>query len=272
MQTHGSDRQFGQEVATLYQDLLVPLIFAPYARYLASRIASLPAGRVLELAAGTGAVTRELSARLPPGAEIVATDLNETMLAVAQKQGTRRPVVWRQADAMALPFDDASFDVIACQFGTMFFPDKAHAFAEARRVLRPGGTLLFSVWDRIETNDFAWVIQEAVAGVFPHDPPRFLERLPHGYFSRDAIARDLGQGGFPGAPAIQAVVAESAAGTPAIPAAAYCQGTPLRNEIVARDATLLDAVTEVATAAMAARFGPGRVTGRIQALVVDITR
>ncbi|UGB39836.1 class I SAM-dependent methyltransferase [Frateuria soli] len=272
MQTHGSDRRFGEDIATLYQDLLVPLIFAPYARDLASRLASLPAGRVLELAAGTGAVTRELSARLPPGAEIVATDLNETMLAVAQRQGTPGPVVWQQADAMALPFDDASFDAVACQFGTMFFPDKAQAFAEARRVLRPGGTLLFSVWDRIETNDFAWVIQEAVAGVFPEDPPRFLERLPHGYCARDAIARDLAQGGFRGPPAIRTVVAESAAATPAIPAAAYCQGTPLRNEIVARDATRLEAATEAAIAAIAARFGTGRVTGRIQALVVGIAR
>jgi SAM-dependent methyltransferase len=272
MQTPGNDRRFGEDIAALYQDLLVPLIFAPYAVDLAHRLAPLPVASVLELAAGTGVVTRELASRLAAGVQLVATDLNEAMLAVARAHGTSRPVRWRQADAMALPFGDASFDAVVCQFGAMFFPDRAHAFAEARRVLRPGGTLLFNVWDRIETNDFAWVIQEAVAGLFPHDPPRFLERLPHGYFSASAIAGDLADAGFTARPVVETVTAASPAASPAIPAVAYCQGTPLRNEIEARDASRLQAATEAATAAMAARFGAGPVTGRIQALVVRIER
>lgn len=272
MQMPGNDRRFGRDIAALYQELLVPLIFAPYAVDLATRLATRPVASVLELAAGTGVVTRELASRLPPGVQLVATDLNETMLAVAQKMGTSRPVLWRQADAMALPFADASFDAVVCQFGAMFFPDRARAFAEARRVLQPGGTLLFNVWDRIETNDFARVIQDAVAGLFPDDPPRFLERLPHGYGSSSDIARDLAQAGFAGKPVIETVTAESMAETPAIAAVAYCQGTPLRNEIVARDASRLDAATEAATAAVSARFGTGPVTGRIQALVVRIER
>ena len=272
MQTPGNDRRFGEDIATLYQRLLVPMIFAPYAVDLAGRLASLPVTSVLELAAGTGVVTRELALRLAPEVQLVATDLNETMLAVARKQGTSRPVAWRQADAMTLPFGDAAFDAVVCQFGAMFFPDRAHAFAEARRVLRPGGTLLFNVWDRIETNDFAWVIQEAVAGLFPDDPPRFLQRLPHGYFSASAIARDLAEAGFAGTPAIETLTAQSLAETPAIVALAYCQGTPLRNEIVARDAKRLEEATDAATAAMTARFGTGPVTGRIQALVVRIAR
>jgi SAM-dependent methyltransferase len=267
-----NDTRFSDAVAVLYQDLLVPLIFAPYATDLAARLAPLQPVRVLELAAGTGVVTRELAARLDPGVELVATDLNEAMLAVAKAQGTARDVSWRQADAMALPFEDASFDAVVCQFGAMFFPDKAHAFAEARRVLRPGGTLLFNTWDRIETNDFAWVVSEAVAGLFPDDPPRFLARLPHGYFSTEAIARDLAGGGFAGPPRIATVTATSRADTPGLAALAYCQGTPLRGEIEARHGASLEQATAVATAAMTARFGAGPVAGRIQALVVQVAR
>lgn len=272
MQASRSDIRFGDEVAALYQDLLVPLIFEPYAVDLVTRLVPLAAASVLELAAGTGVVTRELAARLAPGVRLVATDLNESMLAVAQAQGTARAVAWRQADAMALPFDDASFDAVVCQFGAMFFPDKAHAFAEARRVLRPGGTFLFNVWDRIETNDFAWVVSDAVAWLYPDDPPRFLERLPHGYFSATAIARDLAQAGFGAQPVIDTVTASSRAETPRIAALAYCQGTPLRGEIEARDPTGLEAATLAASEALATRFGAGPLTGRIQALVVGIRR
>lgn len=272
MPTPGNDARFDDAVAALYQSLLVPLIFEPYAVDLAVRLACLPAASVLELAAGTGVVTRELAARLAPGVRLVATDLNEAMLAVAQAQGAARAVAWRQADAMALPFGDASFDAVACQFGAMFFPDKARAFAEARRVLRPGGTFLFNVWDRIETNDFAWAVSDAVAERYPDDPPRFLERLPHGYFSTVAIAHDLASAGFTTQPVIETVTASSRAQTPYLAALAYCQGTPLRGEIEARDPVGLEAATLAAAEALATRFGAGPVAGRIQALVVAITR
>ena len=272
MPTPGNDIRFDNAVAALYQSLLVPLIFEPYAVDLAVRLARLPAASVLELAAGTGVVTRELAARLAPGARLVATDLNESMLAVAQAQGTARAVTWRQADAMALPFDDASFDAVACQFGAMFFPDKARAFAEARRVLRPGGTFLFNVWDRVETNDFAWVVSDAVAERYPDDPPRFLERLPHGYCSAAAIAHDLASAGFATQPVIETVTASSRAQTPYLAALAYCQGTPLRGEIEARDPAGLEAATLAAAEALATRFGAGPVAGRIQALIVGVTR
>jgi len=174
----------------------VPLIFGAYAEDLARRVATRPVRRVLEIAAGTGVVTRALAAALPAGVEIVATDLNPAMIDHAQTIGTSRPVTWRQADAMQLPFEDVEFDAIVCQFGVMFFPDKPKAFAEARRVLGPRGVFLFNVWDRIEENDFADTVTDAVATMFPADPPRFLARTPHGYHDRGAIARDLMQGGF----------------------------------------------------------------------------
>jgi SAM-dependent methyltransferase len=250
----------------------VPLIFEPYAADLARRIADLArrvggrrVSRVLEIAAGTGVATRALDAALPDTAEIVATDLNADMLEEARAHGTRRPIDWRTGDAMALPFDDASFDCIACQFGVMFFPDKARAFAEARRVLAPGGALVFNLWDRIEDNEFAHVVTDALAELFPADPPRFMARTPHGYHDATTIRRDLAGGGFPEA-RIDTVTERSRAPSARDVAIAYCQGTPLRSEIEARGS--LEQATLAATRALESRFGSGPVDGKIQALVV----
>ena len=173
---------------------------------------------------------------------------------------------------MSLPFGDGTFDAVLCQFGAMFFPDKAAAFAEARRVLRPGGTFLFNVWDRIEENEFAECVTQAMAGLFPTDPPRFLARLPHGYHDQMAISAAIVQGGFTGAKVFDTVTAQSPAESPRMVAIAYCQGTPLRNEIEARDASILGKATEIATAAIGQRFGVGHVTGKIQAIVIAATR
>src|SRR3954470_11497730 len=149
-----ADHGFLGSLPKVYQSHLVPLIFEPYAADLGNRLAERSVSRVLEMAAGTGAVTRVLASLLPASVDIVASDLNQAMLDQAVAMGTKRPVEWRQADAMQLPFEDGAFDAVVCQFGVMFFPDKAKAFAEARRVLLPGGLLMFSVWDRIEENEF----------------------------------------------------------------------------------------------------------------------
>ena len=264
------DKLFAGSIPGLYETYLVPLIFEPYAADLKSRIASRNVTRVLEIAAGTGVVTRALAAALRPDVGIVATDLNQAMLDQAAALGTARPVVWQQADAMALPFANAEFDAVVCQFGAMFFPDKAKAFSEAHRVLKPGGVFLFNVWDRIGENQFADVVTAALESVFPDDPPRFLARTPHGYHDRTVIARDLANGGF-GKPAqIETVAARSRAASPRIPAVAYCQGTPLRNEIEARDASRLGEATDAAADAIARRFGSGPVDGAIQALVITV--
>jgi len=264
-----ADTVFDQSVPQLYETHLVPLIFEPYATDLAERLVSRSLTRVLEIAAGTGVATRKLAALLPEDVAIVATDLNQPMLDQAAKIGVARPVEWRQADAMRLPFKDASFDAVVCQFGVMFFPDKPQAFAEARRVVRPGGVFIFSAWDRIEENEFADVLTTAVGTLFPADPPRFLARTPHGYHDRAAIARDVVNGGFT-RPHIDTVAARSRATSARIPAVAYCQGTPLRNEIEARDPSRLAEATDVAANAIAQRFGRGPVDGKIQAHVVTV--
>jgi SAM-dependent methyltransferase len=267
-----ADRAFAGSIPQLYERYLVPLIFEPYADDLVERVRAIAPARVLEIAAGTGVVTRRLAAVLVPDTSIMATDLNPPMLEHARALGTARPVDWQQADAMALPFADQSFDAVVCQFGVMFFPDRATAFAEARRVLRPGGTLLFNVWDRLEANDFADTVTAGLAGRYPADPPRFLARTPHGYCDIAAIARDVAQGGFAARAAVDTVARRSRADAPSAPAIAYCQGTPLRGEIEARDACGLAAATEQAAQAIARRFGPGPVEGGIRAHVVTVVR
>lgn len=271
MDAHDADKVFAGSVPELYDTLMVPLIFAPYAEDIAVRAAACAPRRVLEVAAGTGAVTRALARSLPEGVAIVATDLNPPMLDRAAAVGTSRPVTWQQADAQQLPFDDGSFDLLICQFGAMFFPDKPKAFAEARRVLAPGGTLLFNVWDRIETNAFAHVVTRTVADLFPANPPVFLARTPHGYHTPLLVEADLRRGGFTTPVACDVVSARSRAGSARAASVAYCQGTPLRGELEAFGADAVSGATDACTKALAAQFGAGPVEGEIQALVFTVT-
>jgi SAM-dependent methyltransferase len=267
------DKVFSGSVPQAYDTHLVPLIFEPYAADLVEQLRGLAPARILETAAGTGVVTRTLSAGLATTTSIVATDLNLAMLHQGMAVGTRLPVQWQYADAMRLPFPDASFDAVVCQFGVMFFPVKAQAFKEARRVLRPGGVFLFNVWDRLVENEFAETVATAVAAVFPGDPPGFLGRTPYGYYDLQLIQRDLAAGGFTGSPQIRrGVPARSRAASPDIPAVAFCQGTPLRNDIELRDPSRLGEATAAATEAIAARFGRGPVDGKIQAHVIMVAR
>lgn len=269
-----ADKVFAGAIPEIYQRYLVPMLFAPYAADLAGRATALLPRQVLEVAAGTGTVTRELARRLAPEAAIVATDLNPPMLARAQAIGVARPVTWQPADAMQLPFDDGMFDVVICQFGAMFFPDKPQAFAEARRVLRPGGVLLFNVWDRIEDNDFANVITRALTRLYPDTPPTFMARTPHGYHQLDQVAADLRQGGFASAPSFHTLAASSRADSSGIAAIAFCHGTPLRAELEAKGPDGLARATDTAAHALAQAFGDGAmdvpIDGRMQAHIVMI--
>jgi ubiquinone/menaquinone biosynthesis C-methylase UbiE len=263
------DKVFAGSIPEFYERFLVPLIFEPYALDLAGRLAKANPGAVLETAAGTGVLTRAMAAALPAQARMTVTDLNQPMLDHAKsRQPAGRRVEWKQADALALPFDDQSFDAVACQFGAMFFPDKVQGYREARRVLKPGGRFFFNVWDRIEDNEFADVITQELATVFPNDPPRFLARTPHGYHDEKQIRAELKAAGF-GNVSVDAVDARSKAASPRDPAVAYCQGTPLRSEIEARGAPGLEEATNKAAEAMARRFGTGAVDGRIRALVIS---
>ena len=262
------DVGFTGSIPEMYERYLVPLIFEPYAEDLTERVAGLESRSVLEVACGTGVVTRALSAGLDEAVSITATDLNQPMVDHAADIGTERSVTWQQADVMSLPFPDDSFDAVVCQFSAMFFPDRPKAFAEIRRVLTPGGVFLFNVWDSIDSNEFADVVTAAAATVFPEDPPRFLPRTPHGYFDHSQITADVRSAGYTGSTTFEVLEARSRAATARIPAVAYCQGTPLRNEIEDRDPDLLDEVTSVAAEAIADRFGQTDVDGLIRGIVV----
>lgn len=263
-----TDKVFAGSIPKLYDEYLVPLIFADFAADMAARVAALAPSSVLEIAAGTGAVTRALAARLPTDVRYVATDLNEPMLAIAAERLADDPrLSWRRADAQSLPFDAAAFDVVCCQFGAMFFPDRIMAYGEAKRVLTPGGVFLFNVWDRIEDNELAHEVTSALSALFPDDPPRFLARTPHGYCDETIIATELKAAGFRDV-AIARRTAISRAPTPAYAAIAYCQGTPLRSEIESRAADGLQAATDKATAAIATRWGSATVEAKMQGLVI----
>jgi ubiquinone/menaquinone biosynthesis C-methylase UbiE len=247
-----SDKLFVGSMPTLCDRYLGPFIFEPYAQDLAARAARLAPQRLLETAAGTGIVTRALARTLPATVAITATDLNQAMVDYAATQTEARNVSWRQADALALPFADGAFDTVACQFGVMFFPDKPAGYREALRVLRPGGCFLFSVWDRIEENEISRVLTDAVAALFPADPPRFLARTPHGYHDVAVIREQLAQAGFA---RVEIATIEKRGRAPS-----------------PRDAGRLAEATEAAASAIAARFGPGPVEGKIQAHVIAATR
>jgi len=267
-----SDKVFAGSIPKFYDTLMVPLIFQAYGDHMATLVSALSPASVLETAAGSGVVTRALAPRLGASTRYVVTDLNQPMLDyAASRQGADGRIEWRQADALALPFEDASFDAVCCQFGAMFFPDRVAGYKEARRVLNPGGRFLFSVWDRLEDNEFADEVTQATATVFPQDPPRFLARTPHGYHDVDLIREELGRAGF-GDIVIDTRAEQSRAASAREVAVAYCQGTPLRNEIEARDAGQLQLVMERASQAIAARHGEGPVAAKIQAHVISAAR
>jgi ubiquinone/menaquinone biosynthesis C-methylase UbiE len=263
-----ADKVFAGSIPENYDRYLVPLIFESFAEDMARRAARILPNNVLETAAGSGVVTRALAPRLSPNTRYVVTDLNQPMLDfAAARQAADSRISWRKADAQALPFEDAAFDLVCCQFGVMFFPDRQSGYREARRVLRPGGCFLFNVWDRIEENVFANDVTNALAEVFPNDPPRFLERTPHGHHDTALIRRELEQSGFSSV-TIETRAEQSRAPSPRHPAVAYCQGTPLRNEIEARDAGKLEAATSHAASAIASKHGNGEVAAKIQAHVI----
>lgn len=242
-----ADSAFTGSIPTLYHNRLGPLLFEPYAWDMAQRVAALRPERILETAAGTGIVTGAMMREIPK-AEIVATDLNQAMLDVAAGRLMSWRVTFQAADAQALPFEDESFDVVVCQFGVMFFPDRIAAYREAKRVLKPGGRFLFNVWDRIDRNPVTSALSAAVSGMFPNDPPSFARRVPFGYHDKAAVEADLREAGFTD------IVAETVEKTSKVDAQAaaegMCTGSPMRAEIEERDPARLDEAIEAATASL----------------------
>jgi len=260
-----ADRTWAGSMPEIYDRCLGEALFAPPAADLAQRAAAIGPSRVLELAAGTGVLTRALVDALP-GAEITATDLNQAMV---DHGAARIPQArWQQADAMQLPFEDDSFDLVVCQFGVMFFPDKPVAYAEAARVLAPGGRFLFNAWERLELNDLAALLVDSVEDVLPGGVPNFLAAVPYGYHDPAVITADLAAADL----RVEdlTTVTLSGSGTSAAEVAeGFCQGTPLRARLEAVGS--LAEVTAQVAAALTATLGSGPVSGRLTAHVVTAT-
>jgi ubiquinone/menaquinone biosynthesis C-methylase UbiE len=180
-------------------------------------------------------------------------------------------LTWLACDATSLPFLNATFDALVCQFGVMFFPDKPKAFSEAARVLRKDGTFLFNVWDRIAANDFVAIATDVLTKRFPDDPPQFMERVPHGVFDTDLLTKQLQTAGFAKVD-VDVVEYISKSATPMDAATAYCQGTPLRNEILARDPDGLGRCTQAVATALQSHLGPGPIKGKIRAFVLTASK
>ena len=223
------DLRFSGSVPANYEQYMVPLLFRPYAEVMAQRAAEFGPRRVLETAAGTGVVTAAL-ARALPDAEIVATDLNQAMLDVAAERATSANVSFRQADALDLPFGDAEFDLVVCQFGVMFYPDKVRGNSEARRVLREGGRYLVAIWDDISRNHLSNLAHETLQQLFPDNPPMFMKRGPFSYGDTEAIERDLTAAGFSSVE-IDTIELTSRSASAEEAARGLCYGSPMRVEL-----------------------------------------
>jgi len=237
-----------------YHTRLVPLLFEWYARDLADRVFARDPADVLETAAGTGVVTQELADRCGEGSSLTATDFSPAMLDVARGAvGPERAVSFKQADATALPFEDGSFDAVACQFGVMFFPDEALGYREAARVLKPGGQFCFNVWDDLERNPIAGCLHEVLCGLAPADPPNFLA-LPFRELDVTTMVRDLQAAGFD--EVVVSVLARPCRAESATSVVgAYLNGSPLGKQV--KELGLCEAGAAAAVRAMAQRYAGG---------------
>jgi SAM-dependent methyltransferase len=260
-----SDRDFTGSLPDLYDRHLGRLFFSPYAADIGERASATGAGNILELAAGTGIATEVLATALPR-ARIEATDLNDGMIGLAASRRPLPTVRWSVADATELPFPNGTFDLVVCQFGVMFFPDRLRAFREARRVLSTDGTFLFNVWDGLEHNDVARIVSAAAGAVFPADPPLFIQRTPHGYGDPLPIENDLRKAGFSHV-AYDVVAKRSHAPSARHAAIGLCEGTPLRHEINARDPERMRDVIDTATRELERALGDGAIDAAMRAYV-----
>lgn len=267
---NSTDTVFAGSIPAMYDRYMVPLLFRPYAEEVARRARGFMPGHVLETAAGTGIVTEALYQALPD-AEIIATDLNAPMLEVAAQRVRSDKVAFEPADALDLRFADASFDLVVCQFGVMFFPDKVRANSEARRVLRDGGRYLLVIWDSVERNLATKVAGAAVAELFPDDTAAFYERIPFRYHERTVIEADLRAAGF-GEVDLETVELRSRAASARDAALGLTQGSPMRSEIEKRGSDVLARATDAAERALRQFEGPDGFDAPMSAHIVTATR
>ena len=257
--------QFTGSIPAAYDRYLGPMLFEPYAEDLAARLAVPPTAAVLELACGTGILTQRLRRALPVTATLTATDLNEPMLAYARGKLPNAPITWQPADAQALPFPDRGFDAVACQFGVMFFPDKARAFAEVRRVLKPHGLFVFNTWLGLEENSFGRIARDTVARYFTSDPPTFYD-VPFGFHDVPAI-RGLLRAARLNLVSCESVELEARSPTAQDAARGLVTGNPVILDVTERATAPAEEIIGAVAAALAAEGGAAPLRLPMRALV-----
>lgn len=257
MAKQSSTADFVGSIPEIYDTLLGPVLFEFSAADMARRVAATVTGpvKILEVACGTGVSTRFLATHLPVGSEILATDLNEAMLAhAARVNGSLPGVTYSQADALDLPFRDGMFDAVVCQFGIMFFPNKGQGMHEMARVLKPGGLLALNVWDSLQENPSAQIMDDAVKSHFENDPPRFFE-TPFG-----SITPETGKALYvaAGLPNVSVSTLKEYVHVPDYYnlARGYITGSPVALEIQNRATVSPEDVITTAAKALEERFGP----------------
>jgi len=265
-----TDTVFAGSIPAMYDRNMVPLIFQPYADLVAAKAKAFGPARILETAAGTGVVTEALHRALPQ-AQIFATDLNPPMLEQAERRVHAPNIRYQQADALDLPFEDGSFDLVLCQFGVMFFPDKVRGNSEARRVLRDGGQYMLVIWDSVHRNLATKVAGAAVAELFPDDAAAFYERVPFRYHDQAVIEDDLRAAGFTKIH-IETVELRSRAASARDAAIALAQGTPMRTELEKHGAGALERATDCAAQALRQFEGPDGFDAPMSAHIVTATK
>ena len=260
---------FSGSVPNTYHTFLGPMIFDAYAKDMTARLARVfkPQSGVLELAAGTGIVTKQVLASLPPTAKLTVTDISEPMLGVAKAALSDPRLTFQPADACQLPFPDRYFDTLLCQYGVMFFPDKVQAMKDARRVLAPGGTYIFNIWDSFEHNPIPRTVHETLASLIPANPIPFLAKMPFGYSDRAEIERVTRAGGFSNV-AIETVEFPSSAPSAADAARAWVEGTPILAALTERGITDPAPIRIEVEKALATKFGNSPCRASMRAIVV----
>lgn len=258
---------FGGSMPGYYDGIMAAGQFDTFAQDLVDRVSAKPAGGVLELACGTGVATRRLRERLHKDARLVASDLSEAMLGFAQRKLAALPgIEWRRADAGALPFGDGEFGALVCAFGVMFVPDKKRLFAELRRVLKPGGELVFNVWDGIDANPHSRATNEVFMSLFPGDPEMRFD-LPFAFNDQPLLRSLLAGAGF-AAVRIEPVTREVRFRSARELAIGQLRGTP-RGTLLEKRGLDIEAIIEKCAAALARVGGAEPYRGSARALAIE---
>ncbi|MBS1902236.1 MAG: class I SAM-dependent methyltransferase [Bacteroidetes bacterium] len=257
---------FSGGIPDTYDRYLGPIFFDCYADDLVERLRPLAPKSILELACGTGRVTRQLHAAFGGTASITATDLSPDMLRTAQRLTAADGIQWEAVDAVSLPYADNSFDAVVCQFGIMFVPDKPKAYREAMRVLKPGGTMIVNTWDAIEYNPIIDIADKRLTKFFGPDGPKFYS-IPFGYYDESVIRDHLMQAGI-GDAKIETVSLEGNSPSAADAAKGLTQGTPVVMELQSHGADALEVISKQLAEDIVAAFGPGAFTDPLRAKVI----